>query len=64
MMALGSDGGSMLPTQRRIGLCSAVNDLAFAERPGRDERTAEAELGVSMVVSGRRLLLAWPEGRA
>ena len=62
-MALGSDGGSMLPTQCRKGLCRAVSDLTFAERPGRDVVAAEAELGV-WIVSGHGLLLAWPEVRA
>jgi hypothetical protein len=42
----------------RIGLCRTVNDLAFAERPGRDVIIAEAELGVSLILPGRRLLLA------
>lgn len=50
MMALGSDGGSMLTTQCRIGLCSAVSDLTVTERPGRDVLTAEADLEVSAVV--------------
>ena len=64
MMALGSDGGSMLTTQRQAGLCNAVSDLTVAERPGRDVEAAEAELGVSMIVSGRRLLLARTEIRS
>jgi hypothetical protein len=48
----------MLPTQCQAGLCRAVSDLTFAERPDRDVVTAEAELGVSTVVSGRGFALA------